>query len=144
MSVKRIATMLMAAVGLIAVTGLSAQTTQTPPMPKMPHQMTDQMKMSSDMAAKCKAMMAEHGAMMADRKAADERLDGLVAKMNGASASAKLEATTAVVTEMVKQRHAMDGAMMKMQQGMMTHMMEHMAEGKDSMAMCPMMKMKGA
>ncbi len=31
--------------------------------------------------------------------------------------------------------------MMAMQSDMMSHMMEHMQEGKDSMAMCPMMKM---
>jgi hypothetical protein len=129
--------MIVVAAALIAAAGLRAQVSVTPQ-----HQMTDQMKMSPEMAAKCKAMMAEHDTMMADRKAADERIDGLVKKMNSASASTKLEATTAVVTEMVKQRHAMDAAMMKMQQGMMAHMMEHMAEGKDSMAKCPMMKMK--
>ncbi len=137
---KHIATMMVAAVGVVAVTGLSAQTSQKPPMPQ--HQMADQMKMSPAMEAKCKAMMAEHEKMAADRKAADLQLDGLVAKMNNASASDKPVATAVVVTEMVKQRHEMDGAMMKMQQGMMTHMMEHMAEGKDSMAMCPMMKHK--
>lgn len=36
----------------------------------------------------------------------------------------------------------MRDGMMKMQQGMMTHMMEPMAEGKDSMVMCPMMRHK--
>ena len=50
--------------------------------------------------------------------------------------------SAAAVTEIVAQRHAMHDGMMKMQQGMMTHMMEHMAEGKDSMAMCPMMTHK--
>ena len=138
MSVKIIGTIIAAAVVLVAVPGLVAQ---TPPMP--PHQMTDQMKMpSADMAAKCKAMMAEHSKMEADMKAADQKLDGLVTKMNNASASAKPAATAVVVTEIVTQRHAMDAGMMKMHQGMMTHMMEHMAEGKDSMAMCPMMKHK--
>ena len=33
--------------------------------------------------------------------------------------------------------------MMKMQDGMMSHMMEHMQAGKDSMASCPMMKSMG-
>jgi hypothetical protein len=33
--------------------------------------------------------------------------------------------------------------MMKMQQDMMGHMMEHMQAGKDSMASCPMMKKMG-
>lgn len=95
----------------------------------------------SDMAAKCQAMMAEHGKMMADTKAADARLDGLVAAMNAATGQPKIDATAAVVSEMVAQRKAMRDGMMTMQSDMMAHMMEHMQEGKDSMAMCPMMKM---
>ena len=34
--------------------------------------------------------------------------------------------------------------MMKMQEGMMSHMMEHMQAGKESMASCPMMKPMGS
>ena len=93
------------------------------------------------MEAKCQAMMAEHEKMMADMKAADQRLDGLVATMNTASGMEKMAATAAVVTEMVTQRRTMRDGMMKMQEDMMAHMMEHMQAGKDSMAMCPMMKM---
>ncbi len=131
--------MTMAAV-LMTVSALGAQ---TPPPQMPPHQMTDQMKMpSADMAAKCKAMMAEHEKMTADMKAADQKLDGLVTKMNAASASAKPAATADVVTEIVAQRHSMHAGMMKMHQGMMTHTMDHMAEGKDSMSMCPMIKHK--
>jgi hypothetical protein len=44
---------------------------------------------------------------------------------------------------MVAQRRAMRDGMAKTQQGMMGHMMEHMQTGKDSMAMCPMMKQMG-
>lgn len=44
---------------------------------------------------------------------------------------------------MITQRRAMQGAMMKMPHGMMAHMVEHMQAGKDSMAMCPMMKPMG-
>lgn len=138
MNMRTIGTMIVAAVSVLAVPALVAQTAQTPP-----HQMADQMKMpSADMAAKCKAMMADHEKMAADMKVADERLDGLVAKMNSATAADKTGATAVVVTEIVAQRHAMHDGMMKMQQGMMSHMMEHMAEGKDSMAMCPMMTHK--
>jgi hypothetical protein len=100
------------------------------------------MKMSPDMAKKCQAIMADRDKMTADMKAADQKLDGLVTKMNSATASARPEATAIVVTEIVAQRQAMHAGMMKMHQGMMTHMMEHMAEGKDSMTMCPMMKHK--
>lgn len=63
-----------------------------------------------------------------------------VAKMNTASGMEKMAATATVVTEMVTQRRTMRDGMMKMQQGMMGHMMEHMQAGKDSMASCPMMK----
>ncbi len=99
-----------------------------------------QAKAQPAMADKCKAMMAEHDKMMADTKVADERLDGLVAKMNAASGQAKTDATATVVNEVVAQRKAMRDGMMKMQQDMMGHMMEHMQAGPDSMAMCPMMK----
>jgi hypothetical protein len=78
--------------------------------------------------------------MMAEMKAADERLDDLVAKMNAASGVAKTDATAAVVNEMVTQRRTMRDGMMKMQHGMMGHMMEHMQPGKNSLAMCPMTK----
>ncbi len=138
MSVKTIGTLIAAAMVSVAVPGLVAQ---TPPVP--PHQMTSEMKVPrADMAARCKAMMVELDKMAADMKAADQKLDGLVIKMSNASASTKLAATAAVVTEIVAQRHAIDAGTMKMHQGMMTHVMEHMAEGKDSMAMCPIMKHK--
>ncbi len=140
MSVKRIRNVVLVAVGLVSVSALAAQTTQTPPMPQ--HQMADHMQMSPEMAKKCQARMAEHDKMTADMKAADQKLDALVTTMNSATPSDKPAATALVVTEIVAQRHAMHAGMMNMHQGMMSHMMEHMAEGKDSMAMCPMMKHK--
>ena len=80
---------------------------------------------------------------MAELKAADARLDDLVGKMNAASAAEKAAATAAVVNEMVTQRRSMRDGMMKRQHAMMAHMMGHMNAGKDSMAMCPMMKQMG-
>ena len=74
-------------------------------------------------------------------KAADQRLDELLAKMNSASGQAKVDATAAAVTELAAQRKAMRDRMTQMHQGMMTHMGEHMQAGPQSMAMCPMMKM---
>ena len=127
-----------AAVVISAVPGFAAQTPQ-----EHQHAATDQAKPASGMAAKDHAMMAEREKMMADMKAADQRLDSLVAKMNSASGMEKTTATALVVTEMVAQSRTMREGMMKMQQGMMPHMMEHMQEGKDSMAMCPMMKQMG-
>jgi hypothetical protein len=140
MSVKRIVTAMMAgcaAVVISAVPGLAAQT------PHAQHAAADKMKPPAGMEAKCQAMMAEHEKMMTDMKAADQRLDDLVATMNTASGMEKMAATAAVVTEMVAERRTMRDGMMKMQQDMMGHMMEHMQAGKDSMAMCPMMKQMG-
>ena len=141
MRTKRIVTAMMAgcaAVVISVVPGLAAQTPQQPQ-----HAATDKAKPDAGMAAKDKAMMAEREKMMADMKAADQRLDSLVAKMNSASGMEKMAATAAVVTEMVTQRRTMQEGMMKMQQGMMGHMMEHMQAGPGSMAMCPMMKPMG-
>lgn len=140
MRMKRIVTAMMAgcaAVVISAVPGL-AQTPQ-----EHQHAATDKAKPPSDMAAKCQAMMAEREQMMTGMKAADQRLDDLVAKMNAASGMEKTDAAAAVVNEMVAQRRAMRDGMAKMQHGMMGHTMEHMQAGKDSMAMCPMMKQMG-
>ena len=141
MRMKRIVTAMMAgcaAVVMSAVPGLAAQTPQEPQ-----HAATDTVKPASGMAAKCQTMMAEREKMMADMKAADQRLDSLVARMNTAAGMEKMAATATVVTEMVTQRRTMQEGMMKMDQGMMVHMMEHMQAGMGSMAMCPMMKQMG-
>jgi predicted transcriptional regulator len=100
-------------------------------------------KPSADMSAKCKDMVAHHEKMMADMKAADQRLDELVATMKQASGQTKVDAVAAVVTEMVAQRKTMNERMMQMHQQTMGHMGEHMQAGAKSMAMCPMMKMGG-
>ena len=126
-----------AAVVISTAPGLAAQTHDPQ------HAAADKAKPASGMAAKDHAMMAEHGKMMADMKVADQRLNDLVTRMNSTSGAEKTTATAAVVTEMVAQSRTMRDGMMKMQQAMMPHMMEHMQEGKDSMAMCPMMKPMG-
>jgi hypothetical protein len=115
---------------------------QTPQDVQHQHQQ-ETTKPAADMSAQCKAMMANHEKMMADMQAADQRLDGLVAKMNAVSGQGKVDATAAVVTEIATQRKTMREGMMRMHEGMMSHMMEHMQAGPKSMAMCPMMKMGG-
>jgi hypothetical protein len=54
-----------------------------------------------------------------------------------------MAATANVVTEMVTERWTMRDGMMNMQDGMMSHTMEHMQAGTGSMAMCPMMTQPG-
>ena len=127
-----------AVVLMSAVPGLAAQTPQ-----EHQHAATDKMKPASGMGDKCQAMMAERETMMTALKAADQRLDDLVAKMNTAAGMEKMAATANVVTEMVTERRTMRDGMMKMQEGMMSHMMEHMQAGTGPMAMCPMMKPTG-
>ena len=124
--------------GFSASPGLAAQTAQGSQGHQ--HATTDSATPQSSMAAKCQAMMAEPDKVMAETKAADVRIDGLVARMNAATGQPKIDATAAVVSEMVAQRKTMHDRRMKLQPAMMAHMMEHMQEGKDSMAMCPMMK----
>ena len=140
MRTQRVVTAVMVGCTAVLLSAASGLAAQTPPNPH--HAATAKAKVpSADMEAKCQAMMAERDKMMADMKAADQRLDDLVAKMNAASGSDKEAAIAAVVTEMVTQRRTMREGMMTMQHDMMGHMMEHMQAGKDSMAMCPMMKM---
>ncbi len=138
MSVQRIASAVLAGCAAVVISTTSGIAAQMPPMQKPA---SAKMTAPSAMEAKCQAMMAEHEKMMADMKEADQRLDGLVTKMNAAQGMDQPVATAVVVTEMVKQHQMMRDAMMKGDHDMKTHMMEHMQAGKDSMASCPMMKM---
>ncbi len=99
-------------------------------------------KMGSMMANESQAstIMAERQQMMADMKAMDQKLDGLVAKMNAARGTDKVDAVAAVAGELVAQRTQMRARMMSMQDRMMGHMMDHMQMGAESMGSCPMMK----
>ncbi len=136
MSMNRIAVAVLASGALLlaSLPGLAGQ------IHEPQHAATDKAKPPSGMAAKDQALMADHEKMMADMKAADQRLDALVTKMNAATGMDQPAATAAAVTEMVTQSRTMREAMMKAQQGMMSHMMEHMQAGPASMAACPMMK----
>jgi hypothetical protein len=89
------------------------------------------------MTMDCESMMAAHKKMMEGMNAMDARLDTLVQTMNSATGPAKMDATAAVVTELVSQRKAMRERMSGMQAAMMQHMMEHAQAGTTD---CPMMK----
>ena len=64
-------------------------------------------------------MMKTHEKMMADMKAADDRLDALVNTMNAAAGDAKTNAIAAVVSELVAQHKLMHAHMTDMHQQMM-------------------------
>lgn len=96
-----------------------------------------QKKMTMD----CEQMMAAHQKMMGEMKSMTARLDDLVQKMNAATGQAKVDATAAVVSEMVTQRKAMVERMENMHGMEMQHMGEHMMAGSpEGMAKCPMMQ----
>ena len=84
-----------------------------------------------------KAMMQRCQTMMADRKAEDVELTAQIAKLNGAPKEQKLELLAAIVTDLVKQRAAMDASMAEMQGQMMMPMM--MPMGNEAMPEHPMM-----
>ncbi len=93
----------------------------------------------------CAAMMQQHNAMQAHMAEMNSKLDTMVAEMNKAKGSAKVDKTAAVITELVAQRAMMQKQMMEMAPKMMEHMMAHMKMGmmkgmSDSMSGCPMMK----
>jgi hypothetical protein len=64
-------------------------------------------------------MMKMHEQMMAEMKAGDAKLDALVKDMNAAAGDARVNATAAVVDELVRQQRAMHERMGQMHQQMM-------------------------
>ncbi len=105
-----------------------------PAVPSDAQHMTD-----AQMKGHCQDMKAQKMKMKDDMKAQDAALNELVGKMNRAPDDKKPSLMAAVVTQIVEQRIAMDVRHAKMDDEMMTHMMQHMQMGKDSMSQCPMM-----
>ncbi len=142
------ATLLVGAGLLWAQTPASPETTQEPATAMSGHTMSGTMMgepaEGGSMMDDCKAMMGKRQALMDDMKAMDAKLDALVKAMNEARGSGKVDATAAVVTELVAQRQAMRQAMESMQPMLMQHMMKHMKTGmmqgmSESISGCPMM-----
>lgn len=145
MRIVRTSLVIVALIGLasapLAHAAFQPQATQHQHPTEPPKQQTPgQGTMTTD----CQAMMAMHQKMMEHMKTMDANLDMLVQKMNSATGQAKVDATAAVVNELVTQRKSMRDGMEKMQGGMMQHMMEHtQAGGTQGMMQCPMMKNMG-
>jgi hypothetical protein len=138
-------TILVLAFGVIPG-GLMAQAPASPSMPMMGGE--EKGMMGGKMMEECKAMMAKHEGMKAEMASLDARLDSLLAAMNAARGSKKVDAAAAVLNELVAQRKGMRDHMMAMGPQMMQHMMQHgrtaMMEGMmKSMSGCPMMQPAG-
>lgn len=115
------------------------------PAHSQPAQPASKMKMDGKMIDGkmmecCQMTMDQKQKMSDDMKAQDAELTAHVAKMNSASEGEKISVMAAVITHMAEQHVAMNARMAKMDEQKMKHMMQHMEMGKDSMAMCPMMK----
>lgn len=98
---------------------------------------------AEELAEKCRQMMEKREAMRQEMAAMDAKLQELTKRMNAASGQQKVDATAAVVNQLVAQHQAMHRHMEAMGPEMMKHMSEHMAAGggaKTSMMECPMMK----
>ena len=67
-------------------------------------------------------MMKMHEQMMGEMKAASARLDELASKMNAATGDSRVDATMAVVNELVRQHKAMADHMGRMAEHMMGEM----------------------
>ncbi len=143
---------LRAALALAAVFALSqSMTAQTPaPAAKTHHAMKGMHK--DDMKAECAVMQAKKKEMEEKHQAMDATMDRLLAEMNVAGKTEKMDAMekpmAAVLTELVSQRKAMHAMKAKMEAEMMQHMMRHMHSGDakggmKAMSDCPMMKMDG-
>jgi hypothetical protein len=123
--------------GLVLALATLLPLSAAPNADKMP--MMDKMS-DGKMAEHCKDMMKQKKTMAAEMKADDDALATQVSSMNSAPQADKLALLAAVVTKMSDQRVAMNASHAKMEESMMTHMMEHMQQGPTSMAGCPMMK----
>jgi soluble cytochrome b562 len=80
------------------------------------------------MPADCASMMKMREEMMGRQKEATARLDHLLATMNDASGTAKMDAMAATINELVKQRADAHKSMMNMEPAMKRHMMQHMMD----------------
>src|SRR5215831_8751720 len=67
------------------------------------------------------AMMAEQHKMMMSTQVSDKKLDDLIAQLNAAKGTDRIDKLVAVVNELAAQRKQMTG-MMSMHDGMMQHM----------------------
>ncbi len=93
--------------------------------------------MNRGMADHRQAMMQRCQTMMADMKAQDAEMTAQVAKLNSAPKEQKVDLLAAIVTDLVKQRTAMNVRMQEMQGQMM------MSTGKESMPAHSMMNGMG-
>ncbi len=125
------------ALALTVAIGLPLQVRAAEPTP-------DKMMMGGKGPEHRQAMMEQHKAMMqrcqtmmADMKTQDTELIAQVAKLNSAPKEQKVELLAAIVTDLVKQRAAMNARMQEMQGQMMMPM------GKESMPEHPMMDTMG-
>jgi hypothetical protein len=92
--------------------------------------------MGGSMMQNGKSMQEQRRAMLADMKTQDAQLTEQITAMNSAPEDKKLDLMTAVVTQMVAQRTAMNARMVKMQEGMMMNR----PMGIDSMSQHSMMQ----
>jgi len=96
------------------------------------------------MMEQCRVMKEQKQKLQSDIDSQSIQLADRIERMNRAPREEKVELLAAVVTDMAEQQTSMNARKAKMGEDMMSHMMQHMQMGKDSMAQCPMMQGKDA
>jgi len=99
--------------------------------------------MNGNMMPADRSMMAQHQQMLSTMNADDSKLNELVGRMKAAKGSARLDAMSAVISELVSEREQAGRQMMAMEPQMMQHMLTHMQSGTmagmlKSMQSCPL------
>ena len=120
----------------------------TQPVHQTPHPAQPAAKGQPAMPDSCAAMTKMCDEMMAKQTKSDADLDRLLAAMNSASGSARVDAMAALINELVTRRADDRNDMMHMAPAMQRHMMQHMMASApadmhetmmQAMDECPMM-----
>jgi len=94
---------------------------------------------TSPSMAQCKQLMADRQSMRVQWNNIDDKLDHLVDVIDRRRGDDKLTAVADLAKELVKQHRSAHDSSAKMDDRMMTHMMQHMGSGGMMMSNCPMM-----
>jgi hypothetical protein len=104
------------------------------------HSMMGQGMMQSQMNERGKAMTGPQKNMQMEMKSSDAKLDKLIAAMNEATGTNKVDAIAAVINYMAGQNKEMQHRMLEMQSQMMQSTPVQKPAGAQSPESCPMMK----
>ena len=113
------------------------------PLPLQSGEPAEEPPGAEKMLDSCRKIKEQKQKIQEDIKAQNAELSALARKMNGAPADLQLDLMAALVTKMIEQKAATDARRAKLEQEMMTHLMQHMQHMQktgEPKCQCPMMK----